>query len=362
MTSTTTLRPRGTGSLYLKNGRWWLKFYANGQPVRESTGTTSRREAERLLRQRLGEIGVGSYVGHDEKRLTFEDLTDMVTADYTLNARRSAGRMGHAIKRLAKSFAGFKALQITAARLTAYAAERRSQDAALATIQYELAVLRRGFSLAVAAGALSRRPVFPSLNVSNAREGFLEPAQVEALAEALPDDLKPILRFAIATGWRRNEILGLTWVRVDFAAGVIRLEAGSTKTNEARQFPIDALPALVAVLKSQRNLAVTLEAATGQPVPLVFHRFGQPIKDFYAAWRAACTRAGVPGRLLHDCRRSAVRNLERAGVSRSVAMKLTGHRTEAVYRRYAIVSEQDLREGVAKLASLGTERAPEAAS
>ena len=74
------------------------------------------------------------------------------------------------------------------------------------------------------------------------------------------------------------------------------------------------------------------------------------------SWKTACTDAGVPGRLLHDLRRSAVRNLERAGVSRSVAMKMTGHKTESVYRRYAIVSESDLREAAAKLAAATGER------
>lgn len=70
------------------------------------------------------------------------------------------------------------------------------------------------------------------------------------------------------------------------------------------------------------------------------------------SWREACKKAGVPGRVLHDLRRSAVRNLERAGVSRSVAMKMTGHKTESVYRRYAIVSESDLREAGVKLAGI----------
>ena len=84
----------------------------------------------------------------------------------------------------------------------------------------------------------------------------------------------------------------------------------------------------------------------------MFHRNGRPIKDFYGAWKHACTKAGVPDRIPHDFRRTAVRNLERAGVPRSAAMKLTGHKTESVYRRYAIVSEADLSEGLKKLARL----------
>ena len=81
-----------------------------------------------------------------------------------------------------------------------------------------------------------------------------------------------------------------------------------------------------------------------------------PIQSFRGVWRSACTRAGVPGRLFHDLRRTAVRNLERAGVPRSVAMKVTGHKTEAVYRRYAIVSEADIADAVQRLDRLHAEQ------
>ena len=81
-------------------------------------------------------------------------------------------------------------------------------------------------------------------------------------------------------------------------------------------------------------------------------------KDLRGAWAKACEAAGLSGRILHDFRRTAVRNLERAGVSRSSAMKMTGHKTEAVYRRYAIVSEQDLHEAAAKLAKLDLPSSP----
>jgi len=95
-----------------------------------------------------------------------------------------------------------------------------------------------------------------------------------------------------------------------------------------------------------------MERATQRIINSVFLRDGKPIKDFREAWYRACKAAGVPGLWVHDLRRTAVRNLEKAGVPRSVAMKLTGHKTESVYRRYAIVSESDLAEGVKKLADL----------
>ena len=155
-----------------------------------------------------------------------------------------------------------------------------------------------------------------------------------------------------------SEVLTLRWSQVDFQAGVVRLEPGTTKNDEGRTLPFNALPELAHLLRSQWDHAVSLELETGQAAPWVFvwndRRTIKPIhfKAFYRRWQTACTLAGVPQRIPHDFRRTAVRNFERAGVPRSVAMKLTGHKTEAVYRRYAIVCEADLMEGVKKLARL----------
>ena len=106
------------------------------------------------------------------------------------------------------------------------------------------------------------------------------------------------------------------------------------------------------MLDAQRERTRAIERATGQIIPWVFHRNGVPIRRLRVAWAAACRRAGHPGMLLYDLRRTAVRNLERAGVPHSTAMKMTGHKTESVYRRYAIVEEQMLGEGAEKLARL----------
>jgi integrase len=102
----------------------------------------------------------------------------------------------------------------------------------------------------------------------------------------------------------------------------------------------------------ERTATEALQRKTGRIIPCVFHRRGQPMKSFWKAWKSACKAAGVPGRIPHDFRRTAVRNLERAGVSRSVAMKMVGHKTEAIYRRYAIVSDADLQDAARKLAAV----------
>ena len=134
-------------------------------------------------------------------------------------------------------------------------------------------------------------------------------------------------------------------------AGWLRLEPGETKNGEGRQFPL--IPALRSVLEAQKNKADALARETGEIIPwLFFRRNGEPIKDLYGAWDRACRTAGVAGLVPHDLRRSAVRNLERAGVPRATAMKLVGHKTEAIYRRYAIVAESALLAGGEKLDGL----------
>ena len=161
------------------------------------------------------------------------------------------------------------------------------------------------------------------------------------------------MTFAYLTGWRTpSEILTLEWKQVDFSAGTVRLEPGTTKNDEGRVFPFAVLPELVDLLREQWAQTMERQFATGQAIRWVFNRKGRPIKDFRKAWKIACRAAGAGDRIPHDFRRTAVRNLERAGVPRSVAMKLTGHKTESVYRRYVIVSEADLSEGLTKLARL----------
>ena len=143
---------------------------------------------------------------------------------------------------------------------------------------------------------------------------------------------------------------------MDFQSGWLRLEPGETKNTEGRQFPLTS--ALRAALDRQRERTLAIERATGTIIPWVFHRSGRPIKSFRRAWLTACRTAGIPDRIPHDFRRTAARNLERAGVPRSTAMKMVGHKTESIYRRYAIVGKAMLKEGAVKLQTLHEAQAP----
>jgi integrase len=344
---------RGGGSLFKRGAIWWIKYYRNGQPVRESSGSELERVARTLLNKRLGAVAKGEPIvrGADKVRVD-ELLADLIT-EYKVNRRRSLERVKISVEHLKQSFSGARAHAVDTSQVRAYVAKRQADKASNATINRELAALKRALTLGCQGQKILHRPYIPMLREDNARQGFFEPAQVEAVRRHLPEALKPLLTFGAITGWRLSEVLHLTWAQVDFHAGTVRLEPGTTKNRLGRMFSFT--PPLRALLEAQRASTETLGKQTDRIIPLVFHRGGRPIKDFRGAWKAACTAAGVPGRLFHDLRRTAVRNLERAGVPRSVAMLMTGHKTESVYRRYAIVSEADLHHAAKQLhAATGT--------
>ena len=340
---------------------WWIQYGHRGKIHRESSESTKKKDATDLLKKRLGELGGGKFVGQAAERVSFEDLMRMIRDDYAAQRRRATKQLESTIKRLGAVFAGSRAVDITTDRLTAYVAARQTDGYAAGTIRKDMACIRRAYRLAIRAGHLATMPYIPNVRVQDAREGFLTMAEVEKVATAIGSDLGPVVRFAAFTGWRKREVLGLTWARVDFDAGEVRLEASRSKNSEGRVFPFQALPPLVALMEAQRARTREVERRTGRIVTHVFHRDGDPILSMRSAWGSACRKAGIPGAWFHDLRRTAVMHLERAGVPRSVAMKLTGHKTEAVYRRYAIADAASLAEGVGKLAKLHGAATPEPA-
>ncbi|MEE9207443.1 MAG: site-specific integrase, partial [Gemmatimonadota bacterium] len=185
------------------------------------------------------------------------------------------------------------------------------------------------------------------------RTGFLEEGQLADMLAHLPDHIKPMLEIAYVTGWRRGELLSRCWQHVDLGAGWIRLEPGETKNDEGRQFPI--IPRLRRVLEDQHARKVQLEREQGRIISaLFFDDRGRAVTkgQLTHIWIRARTLAGHPGLLLHDCRRSAARNLIRSGVAQRVAMELTGHLTASIFQRYAIVSEDQLSQAGEQLSAL----------
>ena len=274
--------------------------------------------------------------------VTLESLTAVYLEDYelrqfsTLNTAR--GRVAHLTSLLGEQQ---PAKDITPSVIRQYQMARRREGAAAATVNRETSALCRMFRLAFELGWIATVPIFPArLRENGPRQGFFEHAEYVAVRSHLPAPYQDVLDFACYSGWRKHEILGLRWEEIDAAANVIRLPPHRSKTRMGRVLPVSKpLAAVLARRRAKRN---------GND-PLVFRRDHVTVRRWRRAWPEACAAAGVPGRLLHDCRRTTARNLIRAGIPERVAMTLTGHKTRSVFDRYNIVNERELLEAGEKL-------------
>ena len=337
---------RGSGSIYKRGKTYWLHYYVDGNSVSESARTSDRAEARRILQAKIGQVAEGRYTGPAAERVTFEDLVQGLLNDYRANAKKTLKWAERRIRlHLAPFFGGRKAHEITSADVQAFIAKRQEQGASNGEINRETTLLKRMYNLALQVEKITRRPPHISrLDEDNVRQGFFERPEFEAVLARLPDYLKPPIRFAYQVGWRiLSEILALTWQQVDLEAGTVRLEVGTTKNKKGR---LVYLPApLGNVLESQWQEHV----ARFPDCPWVFHNQGARIFSFYKAWHRACREAGLSGKIPHDFRRTAVRNMVRAGIPERVAMEIAGHKTRAIFDRYHIVSDSDLKEAARKI-------------
>lgn len=331
------------GMVYQRGNIYWIKYYRDGKPYRESTRSTKETFARRLLKKREGEISEGRLPGIYFDKVRFDELAQDYITDYRINGKKTLAKAERTVKlHLEPNFGGMRVPDITTAKIQAYVSRRLDQGAANATINREMAALKRMFNLAARCTPpkVALVPHVPMLAENNTRKGFFEHEEFLALREALPGHLRGLVTFGYKTGWRFGEITGLTWDRVDLGRGIVRLEAGETKNQDARTVYLD--DELKTVLKAEmvrRNLGCNY----------VFHRNGGPIRDFRGSWAKACKVAKVNGKLFHDLRRTAVRNMVRAGIPERVVMMISGHKTRAIFDRYNIVSAEDLKQAAAKL-------------
>ena len=268
---------------------------------------------------------------------TLGELSDAYLQDYQVRQFRSQSTARGRIAHLTACFGrDAHAAALTTYQIRQYQLARRAAGAATGTINRETSALHRMCTLAVHWGWLDTVPGFPDrLRENPPRQGFFEHPEYLAVRAHLPAPWQDILDLAYYSGWRKNEILGLTWDEIDEAGGIIRLSPARSKTLVGRILPMSQ-PIAEALARRR--------ARRDPDSPLVFHRDGIPIRRWRTAWRTACQAAGVPTRFLHDCRRTAARNLIRASVPERVAMLLTGHKTRAIFDRYNIINEQELLE------------------
>jgi len=363
----------------LEVGPFWIKYYRNGRPFRESARTLDRAEARRLLKKREGEVAEGRFRGVRVERTRFEELADDLKSYYRMNALEQArtDRLGavqrfeEALEHLKPVFQGLRAPEITSAKVQRYIDHRQQQDASNGTINRELGMLKRMFTLAMeqTPPKVVQAPHTPHLPENNVRSGFFEHEDFLALRGALPDYAQVPVTLAYYSGMRMGEVFTLTWEQLHLREGRIYLKPQDTKTREPR------------VLYLTTDLYRILEAwkqrtDTSWPgCPWMCHRNGERLTSIRTAWQKGCQAVGLGqlitdtsktwkkrtkkrwhGKVPHDFRRTAIRNMVRAGIPEKVAMLVSGHRTRSVFNRYNIVNEADLKAAAQQLSNYFSEQ------
>ncbi len=368
-------RPRGTGCLYRQKGSavWWVKYYRGGRAYRESTRTTNRRKAEMFLRRRLAEVTTGLFFGPRVERIRVQELAEDFLRDYRVNGRKSYDDAEARWRLHLKPFFGhLRAADVGTDLIARYAETRQNGGAKNATINRELAALRRMFYLGFKAAPpkVYRVPSFPHLEENNVRTGFVEEPQFRSMVEHCHELwLRTMIEIAYQYGWREDELLSMRVKQADLLGRVLRLNPGTTKNNEGRE---------VAITETIRTLLQ--ECAAGKmPDDYLFTREGgKRVKDFRGAWAKMCCAAGLGkfvcpkcrsvvdadrrcakceqkwqvtqlkyiGLIFHDLRRSAARENRKAGITESVIMKMGGWKTRTVFERYNIVTQADVKQAV----------------
>jgi integrase len=328
-----------------ESGIYWIHFHdAQGRRHREKCGRKSiaiARYQQRKTQVREGRffpIRFGPSVAA---------LKEELFQNYRVN-NQNLEPIETSWKRLEPVFGAARAESITTEKLNRYIEAQSDKGYANGSINRDMACLKRMFRLATRSTPPKVRqlPIFPPrLREAAPRSGFVVDAQYRALMNQPAEYwLRAFVAMAYKFGFRKQELLSMRVGQIDLPAGVIRLNPGTTKNDEGRIAPMTReIRELLAECVRNKDSA-----------NFVFTRGNKPVIDFRGAWEALTNAAGVSGLLVHDLRRSAVRNMIRRGIPEKVAMAISGHKTREVFDRYNIVSETDIHEAGRKLEDVRT--------
>jgi integrase len=257
--------------LYRRNGsEFWYFDYLNaeGERVRESSKTTDRETAQRLLDDRRGRIARGEVVLPRIDRVTFDEARQDLLDHYKAHQTRDMRGLEAILAHLTKFFAGKRLVAIKPDVVTRYVLQRQEAGAANGTIRNELDLLTRLLNVAVDNGKLERVPKIPKPAATPARAGFVTDVQFEAIRGHLPEELRVAVTVAYTFGWRKREFLGLRRHQYDAAAGTLRLDPGTTKNKDGRVVRLTA--ELRAMLDVKVARVRELELKLGRVIPWLF--------------------------------------------------------------------------------------------
>jgi integrase len=328
----------GAGTIFKRGEIWYVSFWADGRQIQRSSGSQKRQDAVKLRDQLLGKKARGEMGDAVSAKVTCGELLDDLLEYAESNIKPSTAHIWKLVveANIRPFFGHLRAAALTTEKLKEFRRKRLAEGRSDSTANRDLSILRTALNRGkkCTPPKVVNIPYFPMVTETNVRQGFLTDQQYEKLRDAIPDYLKPIFVTAYFTGVRLGELLAIEWHQVDWEQGFITLESEHTKSGYARAVPI---------LEGDMKVWLAWSSNSAEGGSFVFHHHGRQIKEFRSAWKKACELAGVPDLKFHDLRRTAVRNMRRSGVPQIVRMRITGHRTDSMERRYNIVDIEDIK-------------------
>jgi len=344
-------RERGSGGVIRLRGcrYWYAIFQRDGRQVRISTKTDVKAEALKTLRRLMGDSERGITPESELKKIKYSDLRAELLNHYNEQGKKSLQTLADGsetiwgLKPLDDFFEGLSFAQITPDAVREFTRKRKAEELSNDTINGSLRLLRRMLMLAHEDGKIQVVPKIRLLPNSPARKGFLAPESFDKLIAKLPVNLKPLVTFLYHSGVRLGEARQIDWSQVQWSDhtddALVVLEDEQTKNGEPRIIPITDSELLRMLRESPAKEGLVFDTT-----------------NLRRSWCKACVAAGLgtltkiddklepvyTGLIIHDLRRSAVRNMMGAGVGETVAMKISGHKTNNVFKRYHIVSADDV--------------------
>jgi integrase len=327
---------------------YWIDYLVYGNRKRERIGA-NKAAAEQRLREVLSARAEGRHIRKSpDAKTAFKELATWYLDLPDVKAKRSYDRDKRTMLKLLPFFGDRLLKDITPALVEAYKQKRlaepsyRKHQTKPATVNRELACLKTIFNKGLENGKTERNPVkgVKMLKENNERDRVLSQEEFARLLAHCQAHLRPILKLAYHTGMRRGEILTLTWEQVDLKEGFILLRPEDTKINEGRLVPLEEK--LVEMFRAMPR---------GLPGVRVFTRDGQPITCIREVFEMACKRAEIEGFTFHDLRHTFNTNAFRAGVPIPTIMKITGHKSLTMFKRYTTITTEDLKAAVRKIGS-----------
>jgi integrase len=343
-------------AVYERNGNWYFEFVFDGQRIRESAKTTRKTialEAEKQKRLSLERARAG---------LPVEDLKSRSqTVGRALTAYKKAYPVDHLEKgtqlvnersvHLERLLGSLLPLDLTEARIKTYMTHRLAEGASNRTINMELSVLSRAFGHKFRIMWPRLRHLPENRHVGRALSPEEEQRLVEAAARNRSRMIGPIVRMALVTGMRRDEIRLLKWNQIDFEQKQITVGRSKTAAGRGRMIPFG--PMLEAVLSGYVNWYVGKLGAIS-PEWYVFPLSNRtkpvdptaPIGSFKGAWDAARKAAGVTCRF-HDLRHTVCTKMAESGIAESTMLAIMGHMSRSMLERYSHIRHAAKREAMA---------------